>query len=139
MEPRSINTGPYDADFDDPRFDDPHFGVTEEEKKWALGAHLSAFAAFLLPSFGQIIGPLIVWLVKRDQSAFVEDQAKEALNFQITMTIAFVVSAVLTVVLIGLPMMIAVGVAWLVFTIKAALRASEGEAYRYPFTIRFVK
>lgn len=139
MEPRSIHTGPYDADFDDPRFDDPHYGVTEEETKWALGAHLSAFAAFLLPSFGQIIGPLIVWLVKRDQSAFVEDQAKEALNFQITVTLAAVVFGFLSIVLIGIPLLIALGIAWLVLTVKAALRASEGEAYRYPFTIRFVK
>lgn len=138
MESRPINTGPYDSDFDDPRFDDLHVGATEDETRWALAAHLSAFAIFLLPSFGQIVGPLVIWLLKRGESSFVTEHAKEALNFQITATLAFVVSVALTMLLVGLPMMIVVGVGWLVLTIKAALRAGDGETYRYPFTIRFV-
>ena len=132
MEPRTIKTGPYDSDFDG-------LGPDKDERTWAMIAHLSAFATFVLPSFGQIVGPLVVWLVKRDTSPFVADQAKEALNFQITATIAFVVAGVLIFVLIGIPLLLLLGLAWLVLTVVAGVRANEGVRYRYPLTVRFVK
>lgn len=134
MEPRTIHTGPYDSDFDG-----DGLGPDKDERTWAMIAHFSAFATFVLPSFGQIIGPLVVWLVKRDSSPFVADQAKEALNFQITATIAFIVAGILVFLLVGIPLLIVLGIAWLVLTVVAGVRANEGVRYRYPFTLRLVK
>ncbi|WP_017297594.1 DUF4870 domain-containing protein [Nodosilinea nodulosa] len=109
-----------------------------ESRMWAMLAHLSALSGFVIP-FGNIIGPLIIWLVKRDEMSFVADQGKEALNFNISMTIYMVVAGVLIFVLIGIPLMIVLGLAWLVLLILAAIRANEGIAYRYPLTLRLVK
>lgn len=109
-----------------------------DERTWGMLCHLSALAGAVIP-FGNIIGPLVVYSVKRQEYDFVEDQGKEALNFQITMSIALIVSAILVVVLIGFFLLIAVGLLSLVFTVVAALKANEGQFYRYPFSIRFVK
>jgi uncharacterized Tic20 family protein len=124
-----------DSDFDDPRFDPalPDAG----ERQMAMLAHLSALAGFVIP-FGNIAGPLVMYLVKREESEFVADQAREALNFQITVTIAVMISAVLIFLLIGLVLLPIVGIAWLVLTIVAAVKANEGTRYRYPFTLRLV-
>lgn len=100
-------------------------------------AHLSALSGFIIP-FGSILGPLIIWLIKRDEMSFVNDQAKEALNFNISMTIYMLVSLVLVFVVIGIPLMIVLGIAWLVLAILAAVKANEGVAYRYPLTLRLV-
>ena len=108
-----------------------------EERNWALFAHLSAFAGCLIP-FGSILGPLIIWLVKKDQMPFVNDQGAEALNFQITMAIAMVVSAILILILIGLVLIWAVVVFDVVFIIIAAVKASNGEHYRYPISLRLI-
>jgi hypothetical protein len=104
---------------------------------WAMLAHLSALSGFIIP-FGSILGPLIIWLIKRDEMSFVNDQAKEALNFNISMTIYMLVSLVLVFVVIGIPLMIVLGIAWLVLAILAAVKANEGVAYRYPLTLRLV-
>ncbi|MTI72890.1 DUF4870 domain-containing protein [Stenotrophomonas acidaminiphila] len=101
-------------------------------------AHLAALAGIVIP-LGNLLGPLIVWLVKKDTMPFVADQGKEALNFNITVFIAAFVSGILTLVLIGFLLLIVVGIAWLVLTIMAALAANKGEAYRYPFTLRLIK
>ena len=122
----------------------------DEEKKWALAAHLSILAGGLLTwgwaaSFGSFIGPLIVWLVKKDSMPFVADQAKEALNFGITLTLACVVLLMLTVMSLGIgvvvtfPLWILLGIVALIFVIVAAIKANEGVAYRYPIAIRLVK
>jgi len=92
-----------------------------------------------------VIGPLIVWLIKRDTMPFAADQAKEALNFNITLAIAFCALVLFSIVTFGLGLLIAwpIGavlcVAWFVLTIIAAIKANEGVAYRYPFTLRLVK
>jgi uncharacterized Tic20 family protein len=112
--------------------------LSQEDRNWGMIAHLSALAGFIIP-FGSVLGPLIVYLVKRDQSAFATDCAREALNFNITVAIGFIISLCLSVVFIGIPLMIALALAWLVLTIVAAVRANEGTQYRYPATIRFVK
>lgn len=137
METRTYSTGPYDADFDDPDLGGSFGEPTQDERTMALVAHLSALSGFVVP-FGNIAGPLVVWLVKRDESAFVADQAKEALNFQITMTLAVIVSVVLVFLLIGIPLLIVLGLAALVLPIVGGIRANEGRRYRYPFTIRLV-
>ncbi|WP_414637004.1 DUF4870 domain-containing protein [Arenimonas sp.] len=101
-------------------------------------AHLASLAGLIIP-LGNIVGPLVVWLIKKDTMPFVDDQGKEALNFNITVFIAALVSGVLTLVLIGILMLLVVGLGWLILTIIAALKANEGTAYRYPFTLRLIK
>ena len=118
--------------------------MSNDDRTWALIGHLSAFSAFIT-GIGCVIGPLIVWLVKRDTLPFAADQAKEALNFNIT---ALIVAAALWVVTIGtffigalltVPIGLLLFVAWFVLTIIAAIKANEGVAYRYPFALRLVK
>lgn len=100
-----------------------------------------ALVAHILGIFTGFIGALIIWLVNKDDSSkpFVVDQSKEALNFQITVAIAYIISSILVVVLIGTLMLAAVWVANLVLCILAAVKANNGEAYRYPFTLRLIK
>lgn len=109
-----------------------------DERMWGMLAHLSALAGFIIP-FGLIIGPLVIWLIKRDQSYYVNQQGKEALNFNISITIYFFISGLLIFLIVGIFTAIAVGVMWIIFTIIAAVKANNGEAYYYPLTIRFIK
>lgn len=101
--------------------------------------HYAAFFWFLVPMIGNVIGPLIVWQLKKDSAAFVDDQGKEALNFQITFSLAMVICGVLAWVVIGFPLMLLVSVTALVLTIIAGIKANAGEAYRYPICWRVVK
>ena len=100
-------------------------------------AHLAALIGFVIP-FGSFIGPLVVWQMKKAEMPFVDEQGKEALNFQITVAIALVVCFVLSFILIGLLLLPIVGIGALIFTIVAALKANAGEAYRYPISWRLV-
>ncbi|TLY58495.1 MAG: DUF4870 domain-containing protein [Gammaproteobacteria bacterium] len=102
-------------------------------------AHLSAFAFFIVPPIGIVLGPLLVWLVKRDRTAFVASQAKEALNFNISVVIGALCCWILVFVLIGFLLFVALGISWLALTIIAAIKASEGVAYRYPVSLRLVR
>ncbi|MES2311225.1 MAG: DUF4870 domain-containing protein [Pseudomonadota bacterium] len=108
-----------------------------EERQWATFAHLSALAGLVMP-FGSIIGPLVIWLIKKDTMPFVNDQGKEALNFNITVAIAAVVCGLLCIVLIGFLLLPVLVVLWLVFVIVGAIRANEGTLYRYPFALRLI-
>ena len=113
--------------------------VSKDEQNWAMICHLSALAGFLIP-FGNIVGPLIVWLVKRTEMPMVERHGKEALNFQITVAIAALICIPLMFVLIGFLLIAIVGLGALVLTIMAAVKVSNGEFdYRYPMTIRLLK
>ena len=116
----------------------PAGSPSAEERQWGLFAHLSALVGFIIP-FGSILGPLIIWQIKKNEMPFVDDQGKEALNFQITVFLAVIVSAILTVVLIGFLLLLVVGLGALVFTIIGGIKANEGVAYRYPFTLRLIK
>jgi uncharacterized Tic20 family protein len=111
---------------------------TQDERTWGMLAHLTAFAGFLIP-LGNVLAPLIVWLIKRDQSEFVADQGKEALNFNISVVLAGVVCGVLVWILIGILLGVALFIFWLAMTIIAGIKASEGIRYRYPFTLRLIK
>lgn len=111
-------------------------GLSSETRNWAMAAHLSAFlGAWVALAF---VGPLVVWAIKREDHPFVAEHAREALNFNLTLLIYLIVAGILAFVLIGIPLLIAIGIAWLVLTIIAAVRAANGESYRYPLTIRFV-
>jgi uncharacterized Tic20 family protein len=111
---------------------------TQDERTWGMLAHLTAFSGFLIP-LGNIIAPLVVWLVKRDQSQFVADQGRESLNFNISVLLAGAVCAALVFVLIGILLGVALFFYWLAMTIVAGIKASEGIRYRYPFTLRLIK
>ena len=112
-------------------------------------AHLSALLGAIVTghmfAWGCFIGPLVIWLIKKDTLPFVNDQAKEALNFNITLAIVGLALLVLTIITFGLGLLLAVpigvivGIGWLVFTIIAAIKANEGEAYRYPIALRLIK
>ncbi len=128
----------------------PAVGPSVEEKQWAMFAHLSALVGGILTSgwagsIGCFIGPLVIWLVKKDTMPFVDDQGKEALNFNITVGIVFLALLILSIVTFGIglivavPLWIIIGIAWLVFTIIAAVKANNGERYRYPLTLRLIK
>jgi len=110
-----------------------------DERMWGMLCHLSALAGLVLPVAGNIVGPLLVYLIKKEEYSFVEDQGKESLNFQITVTILLFVSSILIVIGIGILLLAVIGIGALVFTIIAAVRANEGEFYRYPWSIRFLK
>lgn len=118
---------------------EPVDGVpTQDDRTWGMLAHLTAFSGFLIP-LGSVIAPLIVWLVKRDQSQFVADQGREALNFNISVLLAGVVCGVLVWVFIGILLGVALFIYWLTMTIIAGIKAGEGLRYRHPFTLRLVK
>lgn len=112
--------------------------TVESNRLWAMSCHLSALLGYCVP-LGNIIGPLVVWLAKRDQSPFIDQQGKEALNFQITMTIAFCVAAVLIVVVIGIFLLPILALINLILIIIAAISVYKGEPFRYPFCLRFVR
>ena len=111
---------------------------TKDERTWAMVAHLSAFAGHFVP-FGHIIGPLVIWLAKRDSSGFVDDQGKEALNAQISATIYAFCAAVLIVILIGFPLLLALWLADVILIVVAAIAANDGRRYRYPYILRLIK
>ncbi|TAK53279.1 MAG: DUF4870 domain-containing protein [Gammaproteobacteria bacterium] len=106
-------------------------------------AHLSALVGFVVP-FGNVIGPLVIWLIKREQMPFVNDQGREALNFNITAGLVGLVLIALTAMSFGIgifltaPIGVVLAIAWLVLTIIAAIKANEGQAYRYPVCLRLV-
>ena len=110
----------------------------KQERNLGMACHLAALAGFIIP-FGNIIGPLVFWLIKRDESEFVNDQGKESLNFQITVTILAIVSGILVILIIGIFLLILVALFSLVMIILASIKASEGKKYRYPFNIRLIQ
>ncbi|HEU4669867.1 MAG TPA: DUF4870 domain-containing protein [Dyella sp.] len=114
-------------------------GPSPEERQWAMFAHLSALLGLVTAGWACFLGPLVIWLVKKDTMPFVDDQAKEALNFNITVMIAGAICWVLVFVLIGLVLLWALAIVWIVFTIIAAIKANEGVTYRYPFALRLIK
>jgi uncharacterized Tic20 family protein len=102
-------------------------------------ARTFAMLAHLLAIFTCFLGPLVIWLIKKDEHPFVDEQGKEALNFQITVLIAYLVSGLLTFVCIGFLLLTLVWVVDLIFCVMACTKVNNGEHYRYPITIRFIK
>ncbi len=115
----------------------PEFESNPEARTMGMLCHLLAFSGYVVP-FGGILGPLVLWLIKKDQMPFVDDQGKEAINFQITIAIALVVSIILIFVVVGLVLVPLVAIASIVYTIIAAVNANKGIRYRYPFAIRLI-
>ncbi len=113
--------------------------ISKDARKWAMICHLSALVGLIGNGIGFLIAPLIVWLVKKEDDPFIDEQGKEAVNFQITMFIAALVSGILILVAIGIILLIVVGILMIVFPIIAAIKASDGVHYRYPLTLRLIK
>jgi uncharacterized protein len=112
--------------------------TSEKDNLWGMACHLSALLGYCVP-LGNIVGPLVLWLAKRNESAFIDQQGKEALNFQLTMTIAYAVAIVLIFVVVGIFLLPILGLVNLILIIVASISAYKGESFRYPFCLRFVK
>ncbi len=110
----------------------------KDEKVWATLCHLSAIIGFVLP-FGHIIGPFMFWMVKKDESPLVDSCGKEAMNFQISMTIYMIIAVLLMLVIYGGPLFVGLVFVDLFLVISASVKTSEGQTYRYPLTIRLIK
>jgi uncharacterized Tic20 family protein len=113
------------------------YGVPQEARTFGMLCHIGALAGYILP-LGNVLGPLVFWLMKKDTHPFVDEQGKESLNFQITVTIAYAVFGGLSFFLIGIPFLLATGVAALVLEIIAGIKANSGISYRCPFTLRLL-
>lgn len=117
----------------------PSPAPSAEARKWAMLCHYAGFAWFVAPMIGNVVGPLLVWQLKRECDPFVDAQGREALNFQLTLSLALMLCGLLAWVLIGFPLMALVSVVGLVLTIVGGIKANEGRPWRYPFCIRFLK
>ena len=109
----------------------------KQEKQMAMFCHISTFCGWVFP-FGNLIAPLVIWLLKKEEMSFVNDQGKEVLNFQISITIYVFISVVLIFIAIGIPLLILIMIFNAVATIIGAIKAADGVNFRYPMTIRFL-
>ncbi|GGJ95683.1 DUF4870 domain-containing protein [Pseudomonas matsuisoli] len=107
-------------------------------RRWAMLCHFSAFFGLVFP-FGHLIGPLVLWQLKKDDDPFIDAHGKEALNFQITVSLWILVCLVLYLILIGIPLLVLVSVVGFALAVVGGIKANQGRAYRYPFTWRPVK
>jgi len=113
--------------------------INKDARMWAMICHLAGLAGIVIPFVGSIVAPLVVWQIKKDDYPFVDEQGKEAVNFQISMTIYGLIAAVLAFMCVGFVLLPAVAVFDLIFLLIAAVKANNGHHYRYPLTIRFIK
>ena len=117
--------------------------VSQEDKQWATFAHLGGLlGGFVIPFAGWFLAPLIIWMIKKDTSRFVDDQGKEALNFQITMFIGELLAAAITAAtcFIGFPVLFVPFIVGIIYAIQGTMAANRGEWYRYPtWTLRLIK
>ena len=108
-------------------------------RNWAMGCHMIALVGLLGNGIGLVVGPIVLWLIKREDHPFINEQGKEAVNFQLTMFIAFFAAAILIFAVIGLFLLPILGILDVVLVIVGGIKASNGEHFRYPFAIRFLK
>lgn len=112
--------------------------LTESERTWAMLCHLSALSGFFFP-FGAILGPIICWMSKKDESVWVYINGRNSLNFQLSMLLYMVLAIPLIFIIIGIPIVAFLGVLKLICTIIASIRASKGESFKYPLVIPFIQ
>lgn len=139
---------PSNIPFAQPPEPPPGLNPDGNEKQFALFVHLSALLGFLVP-LANLIAPLVLWQIKKSDSTFIDDQGKEAVNFQITLSLAAIVLAIvgfpLTILTLGLlafvfvPVGLGLLLAAVILPILAGIKANEGEAYRYPYILRLIK
>ena len=109
---------------------------SKEASKWGMWCHLGGLALFTSIPFAHLIVPIVIWMTKRGDDPFIDECGKEAVNFQVTITLYLIASILLSLIVIGIPLLLLVLGMGLVCPIKAAIKASDGEHYRYPFTLR---
>ena len=112
--------------------------TSSEIRTWSVLCHASALLGLFFHFFGHLLGPLLVWLIKRGDAPEIDANGKESLNFQISMLIYDIIAGILCLVVIGIFILIALWILNTVFVIIASVKTSEGKVYRYPFTIRFL-
>lgn len=123
----------------------PATGPDNSERQFALFVHLSALLGFTAIPFANVLAPLILWQIKKNESAFIDDQGKEAVNFNLCVLIIGLALVLLTMITFGLgivltlPIGVVLAIAWLVLTIIGGIKANDGEAYRYPYIFRLIK
>jgi len=117
----------------------PESAIPHTARQWAAICHVSALSGLLGNGIGFLLAPLIIWLIKREDHPFINKQGKEAVNFQITMFIILAISAILCLLLIGFAFLIIIGLLMVIFPIVAAVKSNNGEDYRYPISIRFIR
>ena len=110
----------------------------KEERQWAMFAHIGTFSSMFIP-LGNIIAPIVVWQIKKHESDFVVEQAKESLNFQITLMIYSLISLLLCIIIIGFFLIFALVIFGLIMVIIASIRTNDGEDFQYPMTLRLFK
>jgi hypothetical protein len=113
-------------------------GLSESERNWSMLCHITAFGGYFFP-FGGIIGPLICWLSRREESAWVDQNGKASLNFQLSMLLYMVLAFPLVFLLIGIPIEMFLALLEVVSIVIASIKASKGERYRYPISIPFIQ
>ena len=111
----------------------------KQSRTWGMVCHLAGLAGLVGIPFGSIIGPLVIWLIKKDEYPYVDEQGKKALNFQISWTIWGIICGLLILIFIGIILLPILLIAWLVLTILGTIKANNGEPWTYPLTIEFLK
>lgn len=117
-------------------YQDVYEDLPSEIRNWAMLCHLSALAGLIVPGLAMFVGPLLVWLVKRDEHPYIDEQGKEAVNFQLSMLIYVVL---LCCIVIGIPVALILIVVNVVLVVMAAIKASNGEDFRYPMSLKLIK
>jgi uncharacterized protein len=112
--------------------------LSETERNWAMLCHLAAFAGFFFP-FGGVIGPLICWLSRKDESSWVNENGRASLNFQLSILLYMVLVIPLCFIIVGIPIIIILGVLKVVCIIIGSIKAAKGEEFRYPISIPFIQ
>lgn len=112
--------------------------LTEAERNWSMLCHMSAFLGFVFP-FGGIIGPLVCWMSKRDESLWLNENGKSALNFNLSVLLYMVLISPLVLIVVGIPLIGMLVLFRIIFIIIASVKASKGEEFRYPLSIPFIQ
>lgn len=110
-----------------------------QTRTWGMLCHLTALTALVGVPFGNLLGPFIIWLLKKNEMASVDEEGKKSLNFQITMTIAFVAVVPFCLILIGFPFLIGLAITDVILVIMASVQVNNGEPFQYPFSLKILK
>ena len=114
--------------------------INKDARMWAMLCHLAGLAGVVIPNFVLgIIAPLIIWQIKKEDDPFINENGKEAVNFQITISILWLICVPFVFIIIGIPLLMGVGIFDLICVIIAAIKTNNGEHYRYPLAFRFIK
>ena len=116
----------------------PAHYASSDEKTWAIMAHLSAASGYFIP-FGNILAPLGIWLLKRDESAVIGEHARDSVNFHISMMIWIALAGAASFALVGIPVLIGLILFEIVATVIGTVKAANGDRWKYPLSITFIK